>query len=81
MSEKMKWALRLLALASTTVCGIAFLFFAIGLLLNYNYEYHRFLPFVVEEGYITDTIWLGFGLLCSLILYIFLVRKMRPTLK
>jgi hypothetical protein len=46
----MKWALRIIALVITTLCGIAFLFFVFGLLLNYNYEHHRFLPFVVEEG-------------------------------
>jgi hypothetical protein len=49
--------------------------------LNYNYEHHRFLPFVVEEGYITDTMWLGLGFLCSVILYLSLVRKMRPHSK
>jgi hypothetical protein len=74
----MKWALRILALVTATVCGIAFPIFIVGLLLNYNYEHHRFLPSVVEKGYITDAIWLGLGLLCSVILYLFLVRKMRP---
>ena len=74
----MKWALRIFALVTATVCGIAFLAFIVGLLLNYNYEHHRFLPFVVEEGYISHTIWLGFGLLCSVILYLSVVRNMRP---
>jgi hypothetical protein len=73
----MKWALRILALAIATLCGVAFLFFVFGPFLNYNYEHHRFLPFVVEEGYITDTVWLGLGFLCSVILYFSLVRKMR----
>jgi len=77
----MKWALRIFALVITTLCGIAFLFFVFGLFWNYNYEHHRFLPFVVEEGYITDTIWLGLGFLCSVILYLSLVRKMRPHSK
>jgi hypothetical protein len=77
----MKWALRIIALVITTLCGIAFLFFVFGLFLNYNYEHHRFLPFVVEEGYISDTIWLGLGFLCSVILYLSRVRKMRPHSK
>jgi len=74
----MKLALRLLALIVTTVCGIAFLMDIATLLLNYNYKHHRFLPFIVEHGYITDTIWLGIGFVCSGILYLHLVRKMRP---
>jgi hypothetical protein len=77
----MKRALRLFALAGITVCGITFLMDAVGLLLNYNYEHHRFLPFIVEHGYITNTIWAGLGLLCSVIAYLYLVRKMRRTLK
>jgi hypothetical protein len=75
----MKWALRILALAGTTVCGIAFLLDAGLLLNNYNYEHHRFLPFAVR--YIPDTIWFGLGFLCSAILYLSLVRKMPPISK
>ncbi len=61
----MKWALRLLVLVSTTVCGIAFLIDIVTLLLNYKDEHHRFLPFIVERGYITNTIWFGLSFLGS----------------
>jgi hypothetical protein len=74
----MKRALRLFALASATVCGIAFLLDIVTLLLNYNYKHHRFLPFIVERGYITDTIWFGLSFLGFGILYLYLVRRMRP---
>ncbi|HWY23064.1 MAG TPA: hypothetical protein VNX26_17700 [Candidatus Acidoferrum sp.] len=75
----MMWTLRLLALASTTVCGVAFLIDIVTLLLNYNYEHHRFPPFVVP--YISATIWMGLCFLCSGILYLYLVRTMRPISK
>jgi hypothetical protein len=74
----MKLVLRLLALIVATVCGIAFLIDIATLLLNYNYKHHRFLPFIVERSYITDTIWFGVGFVCSVILYLYSVRKMRP---
>jgi len=73
----MKWTLRLLALASTTVCGIAFLMYIVTLLLNYNYEHHRFPPYVVPD--ISYTIRFGLGFLCSGIVYLYLVRKMRQN--
>jgi hypothetical protein len=73
----MKWTLRLLALASTTVCGIAFLMDIATLLLNYNYEHHRFPPYVVPYTYYT--IWFGLGFLCSGIVYLYVVRKMRKN--
>jgi hypothetical protein len=72
----MKWTVRLLALASTTVCGIVFLHDIATLLLRYNYAHHRFPPYVVH--YIPETIWFGLGFLCSGILYFYLVRRMRP---
>jgi hypothetical protein len=77
----MKWTLRLLALTGVTVCGICFLLSAGLLLNNYNYEHHRFYPYVVEHGYITGTILWGLGLLCSVVLYFYLVQKMRPISK
>jgi cell division protein FtsW (lipid II flippase) len=75
----MKWALRILALAITTVCGISFLGHICFLLLDYNYEHRRFPPFVKEA--IPDTIWLGLGFLCSAICYFYLVRNMRAISK
>jgi len=72
----MKWTVRILALVGTTVCGIAFLIDVVTLLLNYNYEHHRFPPYIVR--YISCTIWAGLGFLCSGIVYLYLVRKMRP---
>jgi hypothetical protein len=71
----MNWILRLLALASTTVCAIAFLIETVTLLLNYNYQHHRFPPFVVRD--ISYAISFGLGLVCSGIVYLYLVRKMR----
>jgi len=73
----MKWAVRILALVSATVCGIAFLIEIVTLLLNYNYEHHRFLPWVVPH--ISYAIWFGLALLCSGITYLYLVRKMRQN--
>jgi hypothetical protein len=71
----MKWTIRILALVGTTVCGIVFLHDLATLLLRYNYEHHRFPPYVVH--YIPETIWFGVAFLCSVIVYLYLVRKMR----
>jgi hypothetical protein len=73
----MKWTLRLLALASTTVCGMFVLTFVCLLPRNYNFEHHRFLPFVTK--YFPIVIGACVGFLCSGILYLYLVRKMRPN--
>jgi UDP-N-acetylmuramyl pentapeptide phosphotransferase/UDP-N-acetylglucosamine-1-phosphate transferase len=73
----MKWTLRLLALASTTVCGIFFLTFICLLPRNYNFEHHRFLPGVTKDFPIV--IGVGLGFLCSGILYLYLVRNMRQN--
>jgi hypothetical protein len=73
----MKWTLRLLALASTAVCGMVVLTFVCLLPRNYNFEHHRFLPFVTK--YFPIMIGVGVGFLCSGILYLYLVRKMRPN--
>jgi hypothetical protein len=71
----MKWTLRLLALASTTFCGIGFLIEASALFLNYNYEHHRF---PLGMGYhIFWAKWFGLGFLCSAPAYMYLVQKMR----
>jgi hypothetical protein len=75
----MKWLLRLLALASSTVCGIFLLTFICLLPRNYNYEHRLFLPFIKEE--IPTVICIGLGFLCSGTLYLYLVRKMRPNAK
>ena len=71
----MKWTLRLLALASATVCGITFLIEIVTLLLTYNYKHHRFPPYVMSD--ISYAKWFGLGLLGSGILYLYLVRNMR----
>jgi hypothetical protein len=75
----MKWTVRILALVGTTVSGIALLIDVVTLLLNYNYAHHRFPPYIVN--YISFTIWAGLGFLCSGIVYLYLVRKMRPISK
>jgi hypothetical protein len=77
----MKWALRIFTLVTATVCGIAFLGHICLLPLSYNFAHHRFYPGVFENGYLTDTLWLGLGFLCSGILYLYLVRCMRPVSK
>jgi hypothetical protein len=77
----MKWTLRVLTLAGATVCGISFVGHIALLLRFYNYTRHRFYPFIVEDGYVTDTILLGLGLLCSGSLYLYLVRDMRSVSK
>lgn len=62
-------SLRLLALISVTVCGTFFFDKIITLLLAYNYAHHRFAPALVKTSDIIETILLGIGLLCSVILY------------
>lgn len=73
--EQRKCFLRLLALASTTVCGIFFLSHLLNLLFGYNYAHHRFAPGPVGPRDFTETLLLGVGLLCSGILYRVLPRK------
>jgi hypothetical protein len=76
----MKYSLRLLALASTTVCGVFFLGNVINLLFAYNYTHHRFAPALAKTGDFTETILLGAGFLCSVIpLYRMAVRNMGPV--
>jgi hypothetical protein len=75
---QMKHCVRLLALASTTVCGIFFLAYMLLLLVGYNYKYHRFAPGIVQRSDFTATSLLGIGFLCSGILYRVLARKVKP---
>jgi len=75
----MKWFLRVLALASTTVCGIFVLTFVCLLPRNYNWKHHRFPPYITED--LHTVIWVAFVFLCSGVLYLYLVRKMRPNSK
>jgi hypothetical protein len=42
--DRLKYSLRLLALASTTVCAIFLLDHVLNLFFGYNYKYHRFAP-------------------------------------
>jgi hypothetical protein len=74
----MKYFCRLLALVSSTLCGIFFLGKLIDLLFAYNYTHHRFAPALVRRSDFTNTLLLGAGFLCSVILYRFLVRSMEP---
>jgi hypothetical protein len=76
-----KYSLRLLALASATVCGIFFLGHVLLLLAAYNYSHHRFAPALVKPSDFSDTILLGVGFLCSGILYRVVARSMRPISK
>jgi hypothetical protein len=76
----MKHALRLLALASTTLCTIFFLGNAWMLVEVYNYSSHRFPPFI-KPGHIALEIVLGVGALGSGILYRLIVRNMRQNSK
>jgi hypothetical protein len=75
---QMKHFSRLLALASTTVCGIFFLAYILLLLVGYNYKYHRFAPGIVQRSDLAAAILLGIGFLCSGILYRALARKVKP---
>jgi hypothetical protein len=69
MGLVMKYSLRLLALVSSTLCGLFFLDKIINLLFDYNYTHHRFAPALVKPSDLTDTLLLGAGFLCSVILY------------
>jgi hypothetical protein len=74
-----KYSLRVLALVSTTLCGLFFLGEVIKLLSAYNYTHHRFAPALVKPTDFTDTVLLGTGFLCSVILYRIVVRSMERT--
>jgi ABC-type transport system involved in multi-copper enzyme maturation permease subunit len=73
-TTKTKYFLRLLALASTTFCGIFFLGSALVLAWVYNYGARRFPPFITWQDF-GETILVGLGFLCSAIAYGVLVRK------
>lgn len=77
----MKYPLRLLALASATVCGIFFLGKVIKLLFAYNYTHHRFAPALAKTSDFIGSVLLGVGFLCSMILYRIVARNMGPTSK
>jgi hypothetical protein len=77
-SRQMKNSLRLLTLVSSTLCGIFFLGNLINLLFAYNYTHHRFALALVRRSDFTNTLLLGAGFLCSVILYRILVRSMEP---
>lgn len=62
-------SLRLLALISATLCGIFFFDKVITLLFAYNHAHHRFAPALVKKSDFIETILLGVGFLCSVILY------------
>jgi hypothetical protein len=70
-----KYSLRLLALASTTVCAIFLLGHVLKLFFGYNYKYHRFAPGLVKPSDFIATGLLGVGFLCSVILYRKLARN------
>lgn len=72
----MKYSFRLLALVSSTLCGIFFFGNLINLLFAYNYTHRRFAPALVQRSDFTNTLLLGVGFLCSVILYRILVRSM-----
>jgi hypothetical protein len=74
-NRKVKYFLRLLALASTTACAIFLLGHVLTLLFGYNYKYHRFAPGLVKPRDFLDTGLLAVGFLCSAILY----RKLAPS--
>ena len=76
-----KYPLRLLALASTTVCGIFFLGKVINLLFAYNYTHHRFAPALAKTSDFIEAVLLGIGFLCSMFLYRIVARNMGPTSK
>jgi hypothetical protein len=75
----MRWALQILALVGITACGFAFLACIATLLLNYDYQHHRLMPFATL--YTRYTLEWGLGLLCSMTLYLYVVRKMHPISK
>ena len=76
----MKYALRVLELATATICTILFLGNAWMLIEVYNYTSHRFPPFIKPSD-IAPVIVLGFGAFGSGILYRLIVRSMRPKSK
>jgi hypothetical protein len=71
----MKYSLQLLALASSTLCGLFFLGKIFKLLLAYNFAYHRFAPALVNPNDFTVTLLLSIGFLCSAILYRIVARS------
>ena len=71
----MRYAFRLLALASATVFCIFFLSQIINLLFAYNYTHHRFAPPLIKPHEFIYTLLLGIGFLSSWFAY----RVLRTT--
>jgi len=71
----MRYSLRLLSLASTTVCALFLFDHVLNLFFGYNYKYHRFAPALVKPSDFIVTGLLGVGFLCSAILYRKLARN------
>ena len=78
---RLKYSLRLLALASTTGCAIFLLYNLLKLIFGYNYRHHRFAPGLVSSRDFLNTALLTFGFLGSAFLYRKLVRRTEPVLK
>ena len=72
----MKYSFRLLALVSSTLCGMFFLGNLVNLLFAFNYTHRRFAPALVRRSDFTNTLLLGAGFLCSVILYRILAHRM-----
>jgi hypothetical protein len=78
---RLKYSVRLLALASTTVCAIFLLYNVLKLFVGYNYKHHRFAPGIVSLRDFLITALLAVGCLCAAILYRKLARSTEPVLK
>jgi hypothetical protein len=72
--SKGAYFLRLLALASTTLCGILFLASVFVLAAAYNHTERHFPLFITRQDF-AKTILAGICFLCSGIVYVILARK------
>jgi len=70
----MRYAFRLIALTSTTICGILFLGYVYVLLTTYNYAHRRFPPAICDHV-VVPAMLVGLGFFVSAFLYAFAARK------
>jgi uncharacterized membrane protein HdeD (DUF308 family) len=77
-STKGRYFLRLLALASTTICGVYFLASVFVLVAAYNHTERHFPLFITKKDF-AQTIVVGVGFVCSGIVYIVLARKTKTN--
>lgn len=74
MTGRAKYACRSAALSVATVCSVFFPLTVWFLLSSYNYEFHRFPPFVTGSDFVRAVAF-GIGLVCSVFWYVRLARQ------